>query len=482
MSKDASLKKKTLKAGFWLFFRKFAVRLINLGAIYVLARKLSPSDFGVVALARVALRLITDGTSQTTSTFIIYDNQEDWKERVNTGFWLNVILLILLFIILLIILPFIVKFYKGGIFLKRIVLWFFVAFVFTELRSIPDALLKKKLLYNKLVLKDTIMDGLSAIISVFMAIYGYGVWSLVTPFVIVSILNLPVSFFQSKWFPDKISLKGAGRIIKYTVHIIGTNILTFLSNEGDTLIVGKLLGFRDLGIYNRAYASANLIVSNIKSVATDVSFPSLSSVNRDIKRLHRAFIKMLELLSVVAFPLTIGLIVLAREFILVLYGQQWIQSVVPMQILAIMALRRVVGSPAGTLFNAKGKPDIMLKFGIVFTPLYLISVFFGALHGMIGVALSVTIVRTTGGLFIFYLVSRELEYSLFKLFSHMIRPFIYASFMGIVIYIAKKVFCISNVYISLFLYTAVGMLIYGILIFMDKKTRNMIFELLKSLR
>lgn len=175
MTKKETLKKRTLKAGLWLFVRKFLTRIINLAAIYILARELSPHDFGLVALATVALRLITSGTSQTTSVFVIFDNSSDWKRKVNTAFWLNVILLNFLLLILIIVLPYIVKFYKGELLLKRITLLFFVAFVFSELRSIPDALLKKQLLYHKLVLKDTTMDVLSAILSITMAVSGFGI-------------------------------------------------------------------------------------------------------------------------------------------------------------------------------------------------------------------------------------------------------------------------------------------------------------------
>ncbi len=482
MAYKDSLKKKTLKAGIWLFIRKFLARLINLAAIYVLARKLSPSDFGIVALANVALRLVTSGVSQTTSTFVIYDNSEKWKEKVNTAFWINILLLFIIFIIMLFVLPFLVKFYKGGILLKHIISAFFIAFIFTELRTIPDAILKKQLLYDKLVLKDTIMDIFSAIFSIIMALSGFGVWSLVIPVIITSIINLPVAFILSKWFPSLPSLKGASEIMKYTIHVMGSNILTFLGNEGDTLIVGKMLGFRELGIYNRAYASANLIISNVKSVITEVSFPSLSAVNQDRLKLRNAFLKMIEVLSIVGFPLTIGLIVVAREFILILYGPKWVDAVIPMQILLIMALRRIVGSPIGTYFNATGKPQIMFRFALFFVPIYLLGVMFGATHGIIGVALSVTFMRTAGGMVTFYLLSRDMKYPLYKLFSHMVKPFVFSIIMGLVVYTVKTIFPVNNIYLALILYACTGVLTYSTLIFLNTGTRKIVMEIFRILK
>ncbi len=473
-----SLKKKTLQSGLWLFLRKFSVKLINLAAIYILARKLTPSDFGLVALASVALRLVTGSISQTTSTYIIYDNSENWKDKANTGFWLNSILLIIIFIILYPILPWLVSFYKGGPQLKKIILIFFAVFVFQELRSIPDAFLKKKLLYNKLVLRDTALDILGAILSVVMALKNFGVWSLVIPPVVTSIVSFPIALLQSQWFPSVLSLKYTREILKYTLHVMGTNILTFLGNEGDTLITGKLLGFRKLGIYNRAYASANLITYNIKSVVQEVSFPALSLLNKDRKKLDNAFLGMLRYISLIGFPLTIGLVVLGKEFILTLYGNQWVEAVLPMQILAIMALRRIIGSPAGIYFNAIGKPEVMFKFGIIFIPFYLISVFVGALYGIVGVAIAVTFIRTIGGFIIFVMVTNEMKTSLVNILAPFLYPLVFSLLMGVVITLSKHLFPISSPVIALVFYGSIGVIFYGIGCMVNPNIRRIILNLL----
>ncbi len=479
--KKKSLKKKAIQAGIWLFARKFSTKIINLAAIYILARKLTPSDFGLVALANVALRLVTGSISQTTSTYIIYDNSEDWQDKANTGFWLNILLIIGVFVILYPSLPWLVSFYHGGVELKKIILVFFIVFIFLELRSIPDAFLKKKLLYNKLVLRDTVLDILGAILSVVMALKGYGVWSLVIPVLITSFISLPVSFIQSRWFPSLPSLLHAKEILKYTVHVMGTNILTFLGNEGDTLITGKLLGFNKLGIYNRAYASANLIIKNIKSVISEIAFPALSSTNVDKTRTNRAFLKMLEILALLGFPLTMGLMILSKEFILVLYGNQWIKAIIPMQILLIMALRRIVGSPIGTYFNAIGKPQIMFKFGVFFTPIYLLSVLIGAFYGIIGVATAVTLIRTTGGIIMFILLSKEMQQPISRIFSIFKKPFFYSTIMLLGIFLFKKLFLPHNTALTvLILGSIVGISIYSILILLDSEYRSLVFSFLKS--
>ncbi len=184
-----SLKRKTLTAAIWLFTRKVLSKTINIFAIAILARKLSPADFGLVALARVVLNFITGGISQGTATYIIYDNSEDSYKKIITAFYLNVIFILLVVAIILILSPYIVNFYGGSRDLNTIIKMFTLMFVFTELRAIPDAIMKKKLEYNKIVIRDSVLDILSAILSVYMAIAGYGVWSLVYPLLLSSAIS-----------------------------------------------------------------------------------------------------------------------------------------------------------------------------------------------------------------------------------------------------------------------------------------------------
>ncbi len=303
--------------------------------------------------------------------------------------------------------------------------------------------------------------------------------SRLSTFIIISNITLIISFIQSGYIPASPSLYGAKSIASYTAHVIGANILTLIGNQGDKLITGKMLGFYDLGLYNRAFASANLAVQNIKSVVTEVSFPSLSLINTDEKRLKKNFLKMLRYLSIIGFPVSIFLIVLAKEFILTLYGPKWERAIMPLQILSVMSLRRIVGSPASTLFNAKGKPHIMLRFGMFFTPVYIIAVFMGTAYGIIGVSVSVTLLRTIGGLIIFYLLANELNIRFLQIFSPMTPALKISLLSGVSLFILKWLVHIKSPSLSLIVWGITGGIIYVTLLLTHKELRNDILELIK---
>lgn len=118
----------------------------------------------------------------------------------------------------------------------------------------------------------------------------------------------------------------------------------------------------------------------------------------DIDRMRSAFHRMIRLLSLISFPLLIGLFVVADLFILSIYGPQWELSILPLRILIIYAMRYAIGSPANAVFYAVRRPDIQMKFSLAFVPFYLICVFAGSTYGIVGVAIGVTVARTVFGL------------------------------------------------------------------------------------
>jgi O-antigen/teichoic acid export membrane protein len=160
------------------------------------------------------------------------------------------------------------------------------------------------------------------------------------------------------------------------------------------LIIGKTLGSQSLGLYNIAWGTANMVHRNLISPVSGIALPAYSSMAGDLERMRSAFHRMIRLLSSVSFPLLVGLFVVADLFILTIYGPQWEASILPLRILILYALRYAIGSPANAVFIAARRPDIQMKFSLVFVPFYLVCVFAGSAYGIVGVAIAVTVART----------------------------------------------------------------------------------------
>jgi O-antigen/teichoic acid export membrane protein len=129
----------------------------------------------------------------------------------------------------------------------------------------------------------------------------------------------------------------------------------------------------------------------------------------------------------------LGLLVVADLFIQTLYGPNWQPSVLPLQILTLFALRQTVGSPATVIYNVVGRPDIGLRMGLVFLPFYLLSIWLGSFHGIVGVASAVTIVRFIYGMIQFQVIARLVGGNLRALLSPMAQPFSAALLMATVV-------------------------------------------------
>jgi O-antigen/teichoic acid export membrane protein len=210
-------------------------------------------------------------------------------------------------------------------------------------------------------------------------------------------------------------------------------LVTYLANEGDTLLVGKTLGTTQLGFYNQAWTAANLVNRNVTGVVGKVAMPALSSVAEDPERLRNALNRMMRLLALASFPLLIGLLVVADLFVLTLYGPKWEASILPLQILIIYALRQSVGSSAAVIYNVVGRPDIGFKMGLTFLPFYGLSIWLGSFYGIVGVAVGVTAARTLYGVIQFAVVARLVGQTLTQLLANFGQPLLAAITLGFLV-------------------------------------------------
>jgi O-antigen/teichoic acid export membrane protein len=392
-----------VKAGGWVVGRRYITAIINLGVMAILARQLTPSQFGIVALARVVMGFLTVVGAGGFGDFVIYDREEGHSQRASSVFWLNLTVTIASCLVAVAILPVAERFYSEPL-LKPIVLLLLVQVFFSRLSVVPDALLRRNLDFKPLVLRDGALHVAASAASVAMALAGFGVWSLVVPFVAVSPLRLGVVLVLARWRPTvNPGFRDWLIILNYSGNIMATNIANFLASQGDTLIIGRVLGAGPLGLYNLAWSNANLVSRNLTGLLGRVTMPALSAVATDHDRLVSAFYRMIRLMGMLGFPALLGLLVIAEPFVLTVFGSQWMASVLPMQILILFALRHVIGSPMSVIFKVVGRPDLALKLAMAVIPPYLASVWVGAVTGgIVGVAIGVTVTRTLGGLVSFW--------------------------------------------------------------------------------
>lgn len=437
MTEAQGLTTKVMRGGALIYGRILFKGAFNLAVMAILARQLTPAEFGLYALAAVIIRLLVILGEDGINQFIIYDNKEGKEERVHAAFWLDFFLSTAVTLIAMALIPIVPLIYANEG-LVPILAVLIIKYPIDSLNQVPDALLKKNLLFKSLALREILLDSLSGTCSVIMALTGYGIWSLVVPSIVISPLRFIIGAWQAKWFPRMHFYFGMWKgIIKYSSNILGATITTFILNEGDTFLVGKLLGSYTLGIYNIAWQTANMVNRNISSVASYIALPAFSSLGEDYERMKSGWNRMALLLSTVTFPILIGMFVVADDFIFTVYGPQWESVILPLRIFIIYALRHSVSSPASAIFKAVGRPDYGLKLGLSIAPFYLASIWVGSIYNVVGVATGVTVVRTLFGWIGFVLVARCLKTTTWKIVQPLLPALLASCIMGLIVFVVK---------------------------------------------
>lgn len=431
---DHDVAAKTIRSGAWMYGGNLVTSVINLGVMAILARQLRPADFGLVALAQVLLRFLATLGSSGVGEYVIYDRAEGREERVQAAFWLGQSMSFAVVLVCLAAIPLLTQFYtEPG--LDELLMVMLVEYLLMQLSTVPDALIKKTLNYQKLVIRDSVMEILASFGMAGMALAGFGVWSLVIPNLVVAPLRIILVMFMAHWYPKlPLRIRLWKGVFKFSANIVGTTLANTIAAEGDTLIIGKSLGTQSLGLYNLAWQSANLVPRNVTGVIGKLAMPALSAVAGEPARLRAAFYRIIRVSAIVSFPLLVGLFVVADKFIVTVYGLQWGSSIFPLQILLIYALRQAIGGPVSVIYNVVGRPDIGLKFNLGFIPFYLLSIWLGSFYGIVGVAIGVTVTRTLGGMVAFWIAARIIDSPFIDMLVELGQPLVASVLMGLVVF------------------------------------------------
>lgn len=437
---NSSLTDQIVKSGIWVYGKMIIINFFNLIVISILARNLSPVEFGIVALANVVLKLIRVFIAQGSNQFIIQDNETGKEERVFAAFWIDFAFSCFCVVIGFLALPFIIEFYEEPL-LHDILVCLLLLIPINTLVKVPDALLMKSLNFRKLEIRDIGLQVFSGILSVLFALSGWGVWSLIIPSLVITPIKLIVTYQLTNWRPKfKFYFNLWPKVLHYSGNVIGTSLTTFIITEGDNLLIGKVLGLEALGIYSIAWQASNIVTRTIVKLMNRLSLPALAKVASEKARMKRALNKILRLLSIVSFPLLVGLFIVADDFIKVVYGESWSSAVLPLRILIIYAIRYCVGSPTGAVFKVLGKPQIGFKIGLITVPFYFLGIFLGSKFGIVGVAVGVTVVRTISGIISLNIVSNLLEEKFLHFISVFGLPFVATAAMSIPLVCLKYLF------------------------------------------
>ena len=418
-----SLKEQAIKGTMWTTIQQWSNKFVSLITFSILARLLEPDSFGLIALAGTFLAFITLFVDQGFSTAII-QRKELEPEHLDTAFWTNVAIAWVMATITFGIAGFGADFFKEPS-LTPVVRWLSLSFIISSFNSVQSAILTKRLEFKLLAMRSLISTFISAVVGITMAFMGYGVWSLVAQRLSAGVVEGIVLWQASDWRPQwKFSRKHFHDLFAFGINMVGINILNFFVTSGDNLLIGYFLGSTALGYYDLAYRLLLVVTSLFVGVISSIAMPIFSSIQDDLPRLRKVLYEFVELTNTIAFPIFLGMSVLAPELIVVVFGEQWEPSIPVMQILNLLGILWSGFYYNTPLITAIGKPQLNLSLNLFKTVVYF-SVFCLVVRwGIVAVALGYVIASYSISLITVWFIKKNIGINVVTYLSKYLTPLI----------------------------------------------------------
>lgn len=361
--------------------------VLRFGSTAILARLLTPADYGLIGMTAVAVGLV-GLFSDAGLTSATVQRETITHRQVSTIFWINAAIGISLVIFLALCAPLVAWFY-GDPRLVGITALMGVSFVFVGFSIQHQALLRRQMRFGVLALIDGVAALISVITAIIMAVYGAGYWSLVGMTVANAVTYAVGTWIAIPWRPCLPSRgNGVKSMLKFGADILCFDLINYFARSADNMLIGKFYGANPLGIYDKAYSLLILPITQINAPLTSVALPALSRMKDDPSRFGRFLFSALELMASGTLPIVISIALFADDFVLLLLGEAWMESAELFRLLAVAAAIRAVTNPVGWIFISRGDTVRYRRMG-VFNSILIVAAFaFGLPWGVKGVAIA----------------------------------------------------------------------------------------------
>ena len=327
----------------------------------ILARLLVPSDFGLIAYTTIFMgivNLVQDiGLSQA-----LIQQQREIQKSADVVYTLNVTLGIIWYLAAFGLAPYLADFFND-VRVVSILRVMALSLLILPFGSVHNTLLTKQLQFHKLFYLALIPAFIPGLVSIFLALVGLGVWSLVYGSLVAAFLKVLVAWILNPWKPRwRLNLSLARRLLSFGGAVSAERILSWLVNTLDDVLVGKWLGGAALGIYTLGFNISIAPAKYISSSLIRIAFPAFSLLQNNKDAIRNAFLKAIKYIALITVPLGVGICMTADLFVPLFLGELWAQSIPVIQLISVYGIFMSIGGLLPQVYKALGRPDIYLKY------------------------------------------------------------------------------------------------------------------------
>ena len=358
----------------WKFSERILSQLIGLVLGVILARILSPQDYGLVAMVTVFTSLSYVLVDGGFCDALIQKKDADALD-FSTVFYFSVSVALVLYLMLYFCAPMIANFYGEGYKeLTPIIRVLGVQIIIYSMNAVQHAYVAKHMMFKKFFVSTLWGTVLSGVLGLYMALTGFGVWALVWQGLVSSFIGLISLYYSTRKLPLlAFSFRRLRELFKFGANILAGSLLIKVYVEMRSLIIGKLYSAQDLAFYTKGRAYPNLIVANINTSIGAVLFPRISQEQKDLSRVKEITRNSIRFSSYLMMPLMFGLAVVGEPFIRLLLTEKWVPCVPLMQWFCIVYLFQPIHTANMQAIKALGRSDIYLKLELIKKTIELIT-------------------------------------------------------------------------------------------------------------
>ncbi|MGL5052215.1 MAG: lipopolysaccharide biosynthesis protein [Cetobacterium sp.] len=385
-----NLKSKVLSSLFWKLSERAGTQGIQFIIQMILARLLSPEDYGVIAIITIFIGLANVFIQSGFSTALIQKKDAD-EDDFSSVFYLSLVIAGILYVILYLTAPFIADFYKINE-LTKILRVLSLTLFLGAFNSIQNTVISKTMAFKKQFFSSLIAAVFSGILGIYLAYNGHGVWALVYQQLASQASICLVLLYVVKWRPKLIfSFRKVKALFKFGSRLLASSLLDTLYMNITSLVIGKVYAPSMLGYYNRGNQFPQLIVSNFNGSIQSVMFPALSSEQDNKVRVKEIVRRSIVTSSYLIFPLMIGLMIISEPLVRLLLTDKWLPCVPYLKIFCLSYSLWPIHTANLQAINAIGRSDIFLKLEIIKKILGITILIISVNYGVYGITVGVLI-------------------------------------------------------------------------------------------
>ena len=455
----SSLKQQTISGMLWSAVQKFGNMGISFVTNIVLARMLTPDDYGCIGMLAIFITVSNTFVDGGFGSALI-QKKEPTQKDYSTIFWWNIFISSLLYGVLYLSAPAIAEFYHIPL-LSSVLRVQGIILIIHSLNIIQTNQLRKQLRFKRLANVTVIAHIIAALTAIILAWQGWGVWALVAQQIIGSSMISLILWYINKWMPDFcFSKESFKQLFGFGSFILISNLINTFCNNVQGLLIGRFFTPAAMGYYTQARKLEEIASLSFSSVVDQVSYPVLSKFQSDNVAMKNVLRKLVTSLAYVTFPMMLILILIAEPLITLIYGDKWLDCVPYFQILCIAGIAICLQGIHYYAVASKGKSKDLFVWTIIKRALGLfvliVGMYFGNIEGLLwGCSIGSWIILLSNA----YLVDKYIKYSLFAQLRDLFPILLVAIITYIIVY-ALNMYLVCNAYIKAFIMLLLYLIIY----------------------